>query len=204
MPMLITDPVLQEQLLAQRRTWGGDHHDELWEGVYVMAPLPNNEHQELVLRISRILYDVVETTESGQVYPGVNVSDRLEDWEHNYRCPDIVVFLKSSAAVNHGTHWTGGPDLVIEIVSPHDLVRDKLGFYGSVGTRELIIVDRAPWQLERYQLEDGQLVLAGTSHIEQPDWLVSKTVPLNWRLQPGDARPRIELQAATGDKTWDI
>jgi len=187
---------------------------------------------------SHILFDVIDATGLGQIFPGVNVSDRHEDWEHNYRCPDIVAFLKGTAAVNHGTHWTGGPDLVIEIIlqavrfvqvdrelarpvlplvelaqdiskrrrhiSPHDVVRDKLTFYGKIGTRELIIVDRGPWQLERYQLVGEHLVLAGTSNPENPAWLACDTVPLKCRLQSGNPRPRIEVQSVASDKTWHI
>ena len=45
MTMLIEDPKLEKELIAQRQAWGVDHHDEVWEGVYFMAPQPNNEHR---------------------------------------------------------------------------------------------------------------------------------------------------------------
>jgi hypothetical protein len=45
MTMLIDDPRLEEELKAERKAWGADHHEEVWEGVYVLAPLPNDEHQ---------------------------------------------------------------------------------------------------------------------------------------------------------------
>jgi hypothetical protein len=44
MSALILDPGLVEQMIEQRRAWGADKHDEMWDGVYVMTPLPNNEH----------------------------------------------------------------------------------------------------------------------------------------------------------------
>ena len=53
MPTLVMDPKIEEQLLENRRAWGGDKFDEVWEGVYVMSPLPNNEHQKLMSRLSR-------------------------------------------------------------------------------------------------------------------------------------------------------
>ena len=40
MATLITDPKLEEQLRAQRAEWGGDRYDEVWEGTYLMNPLP--------------------------------------------------------------------------------------------------------------------------------------------------------------------
>ncbi len=54
--MLIEDPRLEKELIAQRQAWGADHHDEVWEGVYFMAPLPNNEHQELVYNLAVALH----------------------------------------------------------------------------------------------------------------------------------------------------
>ena len=36
MTMLIDDPWLEEQLKEQRRAWGSDHHDEVWQGVYFL------------------------------------------------------------------------------------------------------------------------------------------------------------------------
>ena len=28
---------------AERRAWGGDRFDEVWDGVYVMSPIANNQ-----------------------------------------------------------------------------------------------------------------------------------------------------------------
>ena len=49
MVALITDPNLEDRLVAQRRADGTDKYDEVWEGMYVMAPMANNEHQDLSL-----------------------------------------------------------------------------------------------------------------------------------------------------------
>jgi Uma2 family endonuclease len=69
--------------------------------------------------------------------------------------------LESGQARNCGTHWVGGPDFVVEVVSFEDRTREKIGFYASIGARELLIVDRAPWQLEHYRLVSNSLVLIG-------------------------------------------
>ena len=49
MATLVIDPGLERALLERRRASRGDRWDEVWDGVYVMAPLPNMEHQELVI-----------------------------------------------------------------------------------------------------------------------------------------------------------
>jgi hypothetical protein len=45
MTMLVLDPAEERRLKRQRALTGADRFDEVWNGVYVMAPLANNEHQ---------------------------------------------------------------------------------------------------------------------------------------------------------------
>ena len=141
----ILDRELEQQLIAQRQASGADRYDEVWNGEYVLSPLANDEHQELVAFLSAVLFDVIQRTGLGLVRPGVNLSDRIDDWQQNYRCPDVVVFLKGGAAVCHGTFWTGGPDFAVEILSPGETTAEKIDFYARLGTRELLIVHRDPW-----------------------------------------------------------
>ena len=56
----------------------------------------------------------------GKVFPGVNLAASDEDWTHDYRAPDVVVFLASGTAENRDTYWRGAADFVIEITSPGD------------------------------------------------------------------------------------
>ena len=50
MAVLVTDPFLEDRLKADRAESGGDRFDEVWEGVYQMAPLANDDHQEIQSR----------------------------------------------------------------------------------------------------------------------------------------------------------
>lgn len=204
MVALITDPSLEEQLIEQRRAAGADRYDEVWEGVYVMAPLANDEHQDLVTGISAKLRSAIQEESRGLVRAGANISDRRQDWTYNYRCPDVVVFLNETRAENCDTHWYGGPDFAVEIVSPGDRTREKLDFYAKVGTRELLIVDRDPWALELYRLEDGKLVQAGRSTTDDATVLDSRVLPLTWRLVSGEKRPQIEIAHTDGRQQWIV
>ena len=69
----------------------------------------------------------------GKVRPGVNLAASAEDWEYDYRVPDVVVFLADTAAENHDTFWTGAADFIIEITSPRDrtLREDRRSIRGS-------------------------------------------------------------------------
>jgi Uma2 family endonuclease len=163
MATLIRDSSLEERILAQRRASGADRWDEVWEGVYVMAPLPNDEHQDVQAKLVAILQTVIGWSGLGLVRAGVNVSDNEENWTYNYRCPDVAVFLKGTTAQNRREFWLGGPDFAVEIVSPKDASREKLDFYARVGVRELLIIDRQPWSLQLYRLKGGELLDAGSS-----------------------------------------
>ncbi len=120
MSTLIRNSDLEEQLRAERHARGLDRWDEIWEGTYVMPPFPNDEHQFLQSRLNTILDLVIGMRGLGEVRAGVNVSDRVDDWTKNYRCPDLAVFLNGTKARNLKTHWLGGPDFAIEVVSPDD------------------------------------------------------------------------------------
>ncbi|RPI89465.1 MAG: Uma2 family endonuclease, partial [Planctomycetaceae bacterium] len=144
---VIDDSNVESRLREARARSGGDRYDEVWEGISMMAPMPNHEHQVLVGRLTRVLDEIVTDQELGSVVPGVNISDRVDGWDLNYRVPDVAVFLNTTRAVNHDSFWFGGPDFAVEITSPDDRSREKLDFYGKIGTRELLIVDRESWTL---------------------------------------------------------
>ena len=204
MSMLVLDPAEERRLRRQRALTGADRFDEVWEGVYMMAPLANNEHQFLGTQLGLVCQSVILVPDDGLVYVGVNVSDRKKGWRKNYRCPDLAVYLKDNPAEDCGTHWFGGPDFGAEIVSPGDRSWEKLAFYATVGVRELLIVDRKPWRLELYRLDQGELKLAGKCTTKDPVVLVSSVLPLTFTLITGKPRPRILVAEPKGEREWVI
>jgi Uma2 family endonuclease len=110
--------------------------------------------------------------------------------------------MKNTRAKNCDTHWMGGPDFTIEIVSPKDRSRQKLDFYASLGVRELLIIDRYPWSIELYRLEGGKLTDSVKSTMTGSEVLVSQVVPLSFRLVAGGVRPNIEVTHRDGVQKW--
>jgi Uma2 family endonuclease len=202
MATMILDPNLEQELIAQRAAWGGDRFDEVWEGVYMMSPLADNEHQDIQGSLTAAIKIAVGWNSPLKVRPGVNVSDREDQWEHNYRCPDVVAFAPNTKAKDCGTHWRGGPDFAIEITSPNDRSRDKFEFYANVGVEELLLVDRKKWTLELYRLADGHLQLDGISTVKDGKRLASGVLGLTFRLVAGKERPRIDVATADGQQSW--
>lgn len=205
MATFISDPKFEEELQAQRAATGADRFDEVWEGVYMMAPLPNNEHQELVMELGAILREAIDRAAGDRVYPGVNLTDAPDDWTRNFRAPDLVVFLGGTTAENRGAFWTGPADLVVEIVSPGDRTREKLPFYERIGSRELLIIDRDPWQLEFYRLREGKLHCVGKSGLADAAVLASAVLPISLQLVAGPKRPQVLVRRTDGAAgQWNV
>lgn len=127
--LMVNDPQFASELIAERRARQLDRYDEVWEDLYMMSPLANNEHQSLATELSAAIVTAVDWQNLGRTLTGANVSDRRDDWTRNYRIPDVLVFTTDTAGEDCGTHWLGGPNLAIEIVSPGDRTLEKLDFY---------------------------------------------------------------------------
>jgi hypothetical protein len=112
------------------------------------------------------------------------------------------VFLKGNPAQDRDTHWFGGPDFAVEVVSPKDRSREKLEFYFAVGVRELLIIDRKPWRLELYRNDGESLALVGVCSVAKPKGLDSTVIPFRFTLAGGRPRPKLVIiRSADGHAT---
>ncbi|MFO0891218.1 MAG: Uma2 family endonuclease [Isosphaeraceae bacterium] len=202
MALVSVDPVELSRLIRERRRTGGDRYDEVWDGVYVMSPIADNEHQHVAGMLAMAFTLGLDNRPDVRVFPGCNVSDRQKRWEKNYRCPDVAVFLPGNPAVDRETHWYGGPDFAVEILSPFDRSREKFAFYAKVGVRELMIVARRPWSVELHRRTDLSWQLAGVLQPDGAQVLKSSVLPLSFRLIQGTPRPRIEISKTDGSQHW--
>lgn len=198
MNTLVLDTQITRQLIRQRKKLGNDLYDEVWDGVHVMAPMANLQHQDSAGDFAAIFYEVVRKPGLGRVHAGANVSDRRLNWKRNYRVPDVVVVLHGGRAVDCDTHWFGGPDFLVEIESPEDDIAKKVPFYSKIGVRELLVVGRDSRALRLFRLVDGRLVLVGESSHGKNGWLKSDVLPLTFRWRAGRAGSRTEVKRTDG------
>jgi Uma2 family endonuclease len=138
----------------------------------------------------------------GNAFAGVNLSDREDGWEYNYRVPDVAVFLSGTKAVDCRTHWRGPADLLVEITSPGDRVRDKLPFYSRLGVRELLVLTRKPWKLHFFQRHEGKLKRTQEATLDSPAAIVATVLPLTFRLVGAVPRPKIEVAHTVSTQKW--
>jgi Uma2 family endonuclease len=202
MPKMILPRDDLRSLIRERRRSGAGLFDEVWNGVYVMSPDPDNEHQHIAGHLLAALIQALGHLPGITVYPTINVTNRQEKWRKNYRSPDVSVFLPGNPAEDRRSHWLGGPDFLVEIRSPGDLTRKKFAFYTAVGVREILIVERQPWQLELYHRDGFSWNLVGVSAPGQNPSLASAVLPLTVRLIPGTPRPQIEVARTSDGQRW--
>ena len=202
MAMMVLDPDVEKQVLAERSGMDGSQYDEVWDGVYVVMPLSDDEHQGLVTEFGFVLTKVVGRPGLGEVFPGVNLSELAEGWEKNYCEPDVAVFLKNGRAIDRDTHWQGAADFLVEIINPGERIDWKIPRYARMGVVELLVIDRDPWSLELYRQENGQLTKVGQSTPAAADVLESQTVGLPFHLLPGEPRPQIQATHSASGREW--
>ena len=200
--MIVLDDGLTESILEDRRSKGNRLRDEVWDGVTYIMPDPNNEHQDIAGFFYGVFWTLFGLKSGYRVQGTPNLSDRIEGWKDNFRNPDMAFFSPDCAAEDHGPFWYGGPDFLLEIVSPYDMSRDKLPFYESIETREVLILDRDPWQLELYQLRRGKLRSAGIVRAGDGKALTSNVVPLRFALIRGRPRPKIRITHTESNQEW--
>lgn len=169
-----------------------------------MSPIANNEHQDPGFKLTMAFHFALERIVGAIAYPGVNVTDRSDDWTKNYRCPDVAVFLPGNIAKDMKTHYFGGPDFAVEVVSPGDRSRKTLDFYGKVGAQELLLVNRKPWSLELFRLIDGDLKLVGKNEPGSTQPLESQVLPISFSLLAGEPRPTIAVTQSVDARQWMI
>jgi Uma2 family endonuclease len=202
MPRVILRPDQFKRLLRRRRAMGGDRYDEVWNGVYVMSPEADNTHQRLARWLSNAIDHALGDRDEIDIFAGCNVSDDAEKWTRNYRVPDVAVFLPGNPAQDHETHWLGGPDFAVEILSPGDYSRKKFGFYAKVGVRELMLINRRPWTLELYRYDGASWHAVGKATSQGAQPLTSDLLGISFRLVPGPNRPRIEVMRIADGQRW--
>lgn len=96
----------------------------------------------------------------------------LTDKDH-FR-PDVMIVCDADKIKKDGVH--GAPDLVVEVLSPSTMKRDrtyKKEVYAKCGVKEYWLVDTNNKTVEQYLLQDGQLVLHEIYTVF-PDFMLEK------------------------------
>lgn len=204
-PLIMLDQTEADAIIADRQARGVDRFDEVWEGQYMMAPNASWDHQDLAAEVAFILHQVAKEL-GGYCHQCDNVTDRDDDWTKNYRIPDVLVVLPGSKAKKFSGGLIGGPDFVVEILSPGDRSVDKLPFYAKVGSREVLHIDQSTKSLTLFRLSDGQMINVGSSTAADSAVIASNVLPLSFQVLKTQAPQDsvLEIRHADGARVWRI
>ena len=112
---------------------------ELIQGRIVDVPPAGTDHSILAALIATLLNNAALTRQLG-IVTGEQGGYRLS--ENTVRAPDVA-FMSWGRLRREGAYAVGGPDLVVEVVSPGDSAGDlqiKITEYFAAGTRVLWVV----------------------------------------------------------------
>ena len=130
---------------------------EIVDGKVIMFSGPSRPHQIVSTRIFVPIYMLVTEHELGEVlYAPMDVIIQREPLR--VRQPDIL-FTSNERSNILGDRIEGGPDLVVEILSPSNTrtyMQNKLADYASVGIRECWMVSIENRNIEVLRQENGQ------------------------------------------------
>jgi Uma2 family endonuclease len=124
------------------RTGETNRPRELRRGIVREPPAPYFSHQQVVLRVARILSAHVEAGGFGHVV--ISPIDVVLDRDNALVVqPDVLFVATDRASIIHDQIW-GAPDLVVEVLSPGTQSHErgeKLGWYRQYGVRECWLID---------------------------------------------------------------
>jgi Uma2 family endonuclease len=139
-----------------------DTHAEWVDGAVIMMSPASDQHQDLVEFLITILRLFNESHEAGWVRIAPFVM--RTDVHPSGREPDILFVAKERIHLVQSTFLDGPADLIVEIVSPESIGRDrgeKFVEYEAAGVREYWLIDPLRQQAEFYQLSAEGLYRPG-------------------------------------------
>jgi Uma2 family endonuclease len=152
MRAVVIDP--PEHWMEERRRFGADVRDEVWDGVLHMVPQPSTDHQRVGLDLAIALTPLAKSRDL-QVWLDTSLY-RPNETGRDYRVPDVMC-ARPELRTKRGIE--GDAELVVEVRSPDDESYEKLPFYESLGVHELLILDPETRACDFYVLRDGRLRL---------------------------------------------
>lgn len=123
-------PAELEALIEKRRRLGLDGHDEVWDGVYVMAPHPHSDHGIVEESLRGALFG---RARAAGLIPGSSFNVGEPD---DFRVPDGGYHRERP-----GTLYVSTAAMILEVLSPDDETFAKFDFYARHGVEEILVAD---------------------------------------------------------------
>ena len=204
MATLILPPEELNRMIRRRRAAGGDRHDEVWDGVYVMSPLADNVHQaitsDLVVAIKAASTLTVESKPSrAATSPTAPISGGKTTAAPTWRSSCRATRQRTGEA----TGWAGPTSPPRSSASTTALARTSISTPRSApATCSLSSVERRAWNLTYFNRDSGDWSMVGISEADRSHPLHIASLGFTFRLIPGDLRPLVEVGRPRDGATW--
>lgn len=157
---------------------------EILDGNLYVTPAPSPFHQRVSKRLQRQLEAYFEARGLGEVF---NAPIDVILAPHDVVQPDLVVVTNATQVSRRGIE--GPPTLVVEILSPTTVDRDRMlkaRRYAELGVPHYWLVDPEGHRVECYRAQGGAYALAvqgeGDQSLTHPDWPgFSLSLAVLWR-----------------------
>jgi Uma2 family endonuclease len=159
---------------------------ELFDGEAFMVPSPDVEHQDVLMRLARQIWEYLDRYGGGRVF--VAPLDVVLSEENIFQ-PDVIFVADADASVITEKHIRGAPTWVIEVVSdPVRDRRDKREKYMRFGISEYWTVDPELRQVAVFRPNAAARVMEPPGQLA-PNSLPGLLIDLDMVFGP-DRRPR--------------
>ncbi|HEY0756398.1 MAG TPA: Uma2 family endonuclease [Ktedonobacteraceae bacterium] len=148
---------------------------EVLKGVLYISPAPTPNHQSISVRLVAFLFQFVEAAGIGRIF---HAPTDVELAPGDIVQPDVFVLLNAGLEQIGEKRVFGGPDLVVEILSPSTMSDDlhgKRDAYERAQVSEYWIVNPGERVVELFILESG--VYRSLGAFQGDDVLPTRIVP---------------------------
>ncbi|SHG44129.1 Uma2 family endonuclease [Ornithinibacillus halophilus] len=148
---------------------------ELFAGHLELKPSPTTTHQRISQSLERT---IIDSCQNDYIVMDAPLDVILS--ENETRQPDILMIHRDREYIIEEHAVDGPPDLVIEILSPNSVKRDRVDkkeSYAKFGVPEYWIVDHHHQVIEQYVLRENGIPYTLQNVFEADDTVTSEKIP---------------------------
>ena len=136
-----------------------DNYYEIIDGEMIRKSAPTPMHQRISRKVMVIIDRFISEKKTGEIFQ--SPIDVYLD-EYNKPQPDLVFVSESKKAIITNDGIVGVPDLIIEIISPTSIIRDRIekkALYEKMSVPEFWLIDPQYTAIEIYTLQNSRYEL---------------------------------------------
>ncbi|MYD35405.1 MAG: Uma2 family endonuclease [Dehalococcoidia bacterium] len=175
-----TEPITADQLLEM---YGKGMRGELIRGVFCPTMPTGMKHGEIVMNLAFLIMDVVKPDKLGRIM-GSDSGVKTESNPDTVREPDIAYFSRERLPLDADVPGYAeiAPDLVVEVVSPSDSVREiagKANMWINAGVQLVWVIWPETQMVEIYRPGQPVATLAENDTLTAENVLPQFNVPVS-------------------------